>query len=105
MCIICGLYESSRGNYMDSKLMRAFFDCGDDQIIQFAIQRCHYNRKEKEILKLILEENYTQEETADIIGYSTRYVQEQWYRVCHKMLSISWVKAYAVELLRESKTP
>lgn len=79
-------------------LIKAFFNCGDDQIIEFAIIRAHLNRQEKEVLRLMLDECYTQEQTAEKLNYSTRKIQEVWYSAIRKLLSIPWVKAYATEL-------
>lgn len=80
---------------MDRSLLVRFWNCGDDQIIQFAVQRAHLNRHEREVLHLMLDECKTQEETAEILGYSTRRVQKFWYDGADKLLHIPWVEAYA----------
>lgn len=84
---------------MDRNLMFAFFDCGDDQIIQFAMQRAHLNKPELEVIHYMIDERMTQEQTAEAMSYSTRHTQDIWYSACRKMLNIAWVKAYASELL------
>lgn len=83
---------------MDRNLLKFFFDCGDDQIIQFAMIRAHLNRLEKDVITLMLDECLTQEQTAERIGYSPRKVQDIWYSASDKMLKIPWVLAYAKEL-------
>lgn len=83
---------------MDRGLIQCFWDCGDDAIIQFAIQRAHLNKKEHEVLIHLLDECCTQEECAELMGYSTRRVQEYWYSATRKLLNISWVSAYAKAL-------
>lgn len=83
---------------MNRSLLTFFFDCGDDQIIQFAIQRAHLNRLEKEVIRLRMDECMTQEEIAEAIGYSVRRVQDLWYSGADKLLSVPWVYAYAKEL-------
>lgn len=83
-------------------LLRAFWNCGDNQIIEFALMRAHLNRLEKEVLILALDECYTQEEIAEKLNYSTRKVQDFWYSALDKLLDIPWVLAYAKELLKEA---
>ena len=79
-------------------LIKAFWNCGDNQIIEFALLRAHLNRMEKEVVKLLLDECLTQEQIADCLNCSTRKVQDEWYSAIGKLLSIPWVKAYAKEL-------
>lgn len=83
---------------MDRNLLQYFWNCGDDQIIQFALQRAHLNKREEEVIKLLLDECCTQEEAAEIMGYSSRRVQEFWYSGADKLLNIAWVRAYAKAL-------
>lgn len=83
---------------MDRSLLYAFWNCGDGQIIDFALMRAHLNRRELDVLHLILDECMTQEEVAEKIGYSTRRTQEYWYSGADKLLSIPWVMAYAKSL-------
>lgn len=87
---------------MDRSLLKYFFDCGDDQIIQFALTRAHLNKMEQEVISLMFDGCMTQEEIAEYIGYSTRRVQEIWYSGAKKMLSIPWVTAFAKELKSKS---
>lgn len=84
---------------MRLKLLRAFWNCGDGDIIEFALLRAHLNKKELNIIKLMLDECMTQEEVAEQIGYSTRRTQQLWCSAANKLLAIPWVKAYASELL------
>ena len=86
----------------DRTLIKDFWACGDNQIIEFAIMRARLNRKEKEVLELILDECKTQEEAAETLDLSPRNIQEIWRRAADKMLAIPWVKAYAHDL-RESR--
>lgn len=83
---------------MDKGLLYYFWNCGDDQIIQFALQRGHLNRHERDVLHCMLDECMTQEETAEEIGYSVRRTQEFWSSAAGKLLNIPWVKAYALDL-------
>lgn len=83
---------------MDRSLLYDFFDCGDDQIIQFAIVRAHLNKHEKDIIHLMIDECMTQEQAAEQMGYSVRRTQEFWYSASDKMLLIPWVSAYAQHL-------
>lgn len=83
---------------MDKKLLTAFWNCGDNQIIEFALIRAHLNKHERDVIHLMLDECMTQEETAEAIGYSTRRIQEYWYSGATKLLNIPWVKAYALSL-------
>lgn len=75
--------------------MSCFWNCGDDQIIQFALTRAHLNKKERDTLIYLLDECLTQEQTAEIMGYSTRAIQNFWYSGAKKLLNIPWVAAYA----------
>lgn len=83
---------------MDRSLLRYFWNCGDSQIIDFAILRARLNSKEKEVLTCMYDECLTQEKTAELMNYSPRRVQEFYYSAADKLLNIAWVKAYAVSL-------
>ena len=82
----------------DKHLIRLFWNCGDDQIIQFAIQRAHLNKRERDVIHLMLDECMTQEQAAEVLDFSTRRTQEFWYSGVTKLLNIPWVRAYAKEL-------
>lgn len=88
---------------MDRNLIRFFWDCGDGQIIEFAMIRARLNRREKEVLTLLLDECYTQEEAAEKLDVSVRNLQKIWYSASEKMLAIPWVLAYAKELKLNKK--
>lgn len=88
---------------MDRSLLAYFWNCGDDTIIQFAMQRAHLNKHERDVIHLILDECMTQEEVAERINYSPRRTQEFWYSGANKLLNIPWVLAYAKEL-KETKS-
>lgn len=83
---------------LDRTLLKDFWNCGDDQIIQFAIQRAHLNKKESEAIKLILDECMTQECAAEYMDVSTRSMQDYWYTASTKLLNIPWVMAYAIQI-------
>lgn len=87
---------------MDKGLIRYFWNCGDNQIIEFAIIRARLNKNEKDVIQLMLDECLTQEEVAERLSYSTRKIQEDWASGVRKLLSIPWVLAYA-EQLKNSK--
>lgn len=80
---------------MDKSLLKHFWNCGDNEIIEFAIQRARLNRQEKDVIKFILDDCMTQEQTAERMNYSYRRVQEIWYSANSKLLNIPWVYAYA----------
>ncbi|MCQ2369219.1 MAG: hypothetical protein MJ007_01940 [Paludibacteraceae bacterium] len=84
---------------MKKNLLFAFWNCGDDDIIQFALLKAHLNKNEKAVLILMLDECMTQEEIAEQINYSTRRVQQFWSSGARKLLDIPWVKAYAQSLI------
>lgn len=83
---------------MDKHLLKEFWNCGDDQIIQFALMRAHLNKLEKEAIRLMLDECMTQEAAAEVMDVSARRFQDYWYSASKKLLSIPWVSAYAKEL-------
>lgn len=83
---------------MDKSLLRAFWNCGDNQIIEFALLRARLNRQEKEVITLMLDECMSQEKVAEKLDFSTRKIQEVWSSAALKLLSIPWVMAYAAEL-------
>lgn len=85
---------------MDKNLLKAFWNCGDNQIIEFALVRSRLNRLEREVVKLTLDECRSQEEIAEEMGYSTRKIQDIWYSASAKLLGIPWVYAYATELAK-----
>lgn len=82
----------------DRTLIKDFWSCGDNQIVEFAIVRARLNRKEKEVLGLVLDECMTQEEAAEALDISPRSLQEIWRRAADKMLNIPWVFAYAADI-------
>lgn len=86
---------------MRLNLLRAFWNCGDNQIIEFALLRAHLNRIEREVIHLMLDECMTQEEVAEALNYSTRRIQDAWYSGADKLLNIPWVKAFASELANQ----
>ena len=83
---------------MERNLIKDFWACGDTHIIEFAIERARLNRHERQVLELMLDECYTQEQVAEKLEMSTRRVQEWWYSATDKLLNIPWVMAYALEL-------
>ena len=87
---------------IDRSLLYDFWNCGDGQIIEFALVRARLNRHEREVVHFMLDECMTQEEVAEAIHYSTRRTQEFWYSASRKLLDIPWVMAYAV-MLREKR--
>ena len=92
----------THGCAMDKRsLIKAFWSCGDNDIIEFALLRARLNRHEKEVLELILDECMTQEQASEKLNLSTRILQERWYSAINKLLSIPWVLAYAMELSKE----
>lgn len=85
----------------DRSLVKDFWQCGDNEVIEFAIHKARLNRLEKEVLCNLLDECLTQEETAEAMDISTRKVQNLWYSASEKLLSIPWVIAYSKELSKE----
>lgn len=83
---------------MDRGLIRAFWNCGDSQIIEFAMTRARLNRNERDVLCYLLDDCKTQEQTAEAMDLSTRKVQSLWYSACDKLLAIDWVAVYSREL-------
>lgn len=83
---------------MDRSLLKDFWNCGDNQIIEFAISRARLNRHEKIVVHMMLDECLTQEQIAEKIDCSTRKVQDNWYSAADKLLNIPWVSAYAKSL-------
>lgn len=82
----------------DRSLIKDFWSCGDNEIIEFALERARLNRMEKAVCKAYLDELKTQEETAEELNISTRSVQKYWYNASFKLLSIPWLVAYAKEI-------
>lgn len=85
----------------DRDLIRDFWRCGDNEIIEFAILRAHLNRKQKEILHCMLDECMSQEEAAEELCWSVRTAQEKWAEAADLLLGIPWVEAYAKEIRRQ----
>lgn len=81
---------------MDRTLIKDFWNCGDNDIIEFALLKARLNKREKEVIHLILDECLTQEQAAERLDYSPRRLQEFWYSGCDKLLNINWVRAYAI---------
>lgn len=85
---------------MDRSLLKSFWKCGDNQIIEFAIERARLNKQEREVVECLLDRCMTQEETAEYLNWSVRKIQDCWHNATDKLLSIPWVDAYA-KALRE----
>lgn len=83
---------------MDKSLLKYFWNCGDSQIIEFAIMRARLNRNERTVLHLALDECRTQEQIAEQLDTSTRNIQKIWSSAAGKLLRIEWVYAYSVAL-------
>lgn len=83
---------------MDRSLLKYFWKCGDNQIIEFALLRARLNKHERQVVELMLDECLTQEQTAEELCISTRRVQDYWYDAADKLLNIEWVAAYAKEI-------
>lgn len=83
---------------MDRSLLKAFWDCGDNLTIEFALMRARLNRKEAQVIHLLMDECLTQEEAAESLDVSVRRLQDWWYSASRKILSIPWVKIYAEDL-------
>lgn len=84
---------------MNTKIVKAFWECGDSAIIDFAILRARLNAREKRVVELLLDESMTQEEASEALNISTRCLQETWYSACRKLLRIPWLVAYGKELI------
>lgn len=85
------------------KMLRVFWNCGDTSIVDFAILRARLNRKEKEVLRLMLDECMTQEEAAEELDCSPRHIQNLWYSAANKLISIPWVIAYVEYLVKKEE--
>lgn len=83
---------------MRRELLQYFWNCGDGQIIEFAILRARLNSKEEKVVRLMLDECMTQEEVAEQMAYSVRRIQSFWQSASEKLLNIPWVLAYAKAL-------
>ena len=83
---------------MDRTLIKDFWNCGDGQIIEFAILRARLNANEKQAVTLVLDECKTQEQAAELMDISVRGLQALWYSAADKLLNIPWVYAYAKEM-------
>lgn len=80
---------------MDRTLIKYFWNCGDNEIIEFALVRARLNKREREVIGLILDDCLTQEQAAEKLSCSPRRLQEYWYSATDKLLHIGWVLAYA----------
>lgn len=83
---------------MDRAILRAFWGCGDNYIIEFALLRARLNRQEKDVVTMMLDECMTQEQVAEKMDLSVRHVQTIWSSASGKLLSIPWVVSYGREL-------
>lgn len=82
------------------QLLKAFWNCGDSQIIEFALMRARLNRHEREVITLLFDECMTQETASEMLEISTRCVQSRISSAVDKLLSIPWVRVYAESLLK-----
>lgn len=84
----------------DNTMIRAFWGCGDSDIINYAITRARLNANERETLELVLDGCQSQEMAAESMGVSTRSLQAWWKSGVTKILNQPWARAYAAELAR-----
>lgn len=82
----------------DRILLKSFWACGDSETIEQALSRARLNRHEREVITLLMDECYTQEEAAEELSISVRELQNRWYSAAGKMLAIPWVLAFAEKL-------
>lgn len=80
---------------MDRCIIKEFWKIADSDLIKLAQDKANLTRYEREVLRLMLTECYTQEQTAEIMEISTRKVQDLWKTACDKILSIYWIKLIA----------
>ncbi len=85
----------------DRTLIRDFWNCGDGALIAYSMMRARLNRRECEVLHLLLDECMTQEEAAEHMGVSVRRLQTHWYSATDKLLQLPWVVAYAGKVRRK----
>ena len=83
---------------MDRGLVKAFWNCGDNTIIEFALMRARLNQREKEAVAYLLDDCLSQEQAAEKMCVSTGRFQEYWYSATDKLLALPWLVAYANEL-------
>lgn len=89
---------------MDRSLLKYFWNCGDNEIIEFAMIRARLNKREKDVIIASLDECLSQEEIAEKMYISTRQVQKLWYQGADKLLAIPWVRSYALDIKSHSVT-
>lgn len=82
----------------ERKLLKSFWACGDSETIEQALTRARLNRHEREVLILLMDECYTQEDAAEELQISVRELQNRWYSASEKILAIPWVLAFAEKL-------
>lgn len=88
---------------MNKTLLHAFWGCGDNQIIDFAMLRARLNAREKAVLCMAMDDCLTQEQIAERLNISVRCTQDIWKSASRKLLSIEWVKCYALYLAETQK--
>lgn len=79
-------------------LLRAFWNCGDSQVIEFAISRARLNKREEQVVRMAMDECMTQEWIAEQLDVSVRHIQTLWDSALKKLLGIPWVMAYSLSL-------
>lgn len=84
-------------------LIKALWNCADNQYLEYAILRARLNDNEKKVLEYSLDRCYSQERTAEYMDISVRSLQTLWYSATKKLLSIPWVYQYAKALAEEDK--
>ena len=93
-----GIIKRKWDDFINRHLVKAFFNCGDNALIEFAMVQARLNRIEREVIRLMIDECRTQEETAELMELSTRKVQQAWTSATGKLLSLRWLVAYAKTL-------
>lgn len=79
-------------------LLRVFWGCGDNDIIELALKRARLNVNERNVITMILDECMTQEEIAERLDRSVRWVQKRSSDASNKLITIPWVYSYAKSL-------
>lgn len=80
---------------MDTHIIKAFWKCGDQEIIDLACDRADLTQAERKTICLLLTNGKTEKEAAQIMDTSEEEINRVYYSACTKLLGICWVYCIA----------
>lgn len=77
-----------------TKEVKLLWNKGDNTFIQYVYENSKLNKQERDVARLVLCENLTQEQASEELDISTRGLKYIWKSACEKILAVPGTKPY-----------